>query len=186
MQWLTQILIPYRISLNKQHKKILLILDGHSTHTVDANLTFCQQNDIVPCLLPAHTSHITQPLDVGIFNSYKAAYRQCVSNNALDDIRYNWTSEATRNRVNMLGRALIANTRATLCANIKRAFYHTGIYPFSFNHFIFYTHSVSNVPPEVRDEAKRVMEQEREANKQRILNKGRVNVYDQIVLVADV
>lgn len=185
-QWLQQVLIPYRMSLNKQDKKVLLILDGHSTHTVETNLEFCNANGIVPCLLPAHTSHVIQPLDIGIFNSYKAAYRQSATNNALDDIRCDWASEATKNRLDMLGRSLIANTRAVTSANIRRAFFHSGIYPLSIDHFIFQCKSIRGVPPEVKNRAKATIDQEREERQQRIMSKGRINIVNQILLVDSV
>ena len=52
----------------------LLVLDGHeSHHSVDFEL-YCQQNNIITLCMPAHSSHLLQPLDVGCFSPLKKAY----------------------------------------------------------------------------------------------------------------
>jgi hypothetical protein len=52
----------------------LLVLDGHeSHHSTDFEL-YCKENDIITLCMPAHSSHILQPLDVGCFGPLKRAY----------------------------------------------------------------------------------------------------------------
>ena len=52
----------------------LLILDGHeSHHSTDFEL-FCQQHNIITLCMPAHSSHLLQPLDVGCFGPLKQSY----------------------------------------------------------------------------------------------------------------
>ncbi|KAL2885554.1 hypothetical protein HOO65_070016 [Ceratocystis lukuohia] len=52
----------------------LLILDGHeSHHSVDFE-KYCEQNHIITLCMPAHSSHLLQPLDVGCFGPLKKAY----------------------------------------------------------------------------------------------------------------
>lgn len=52
----------------------LLIVDGHeSHHSVDFEL-YCQQHNIITLCMPAHSSHLLQPLDVGCFSPLKRAY----------------------------------------------------------------------------------------------------------------
>ena len=52
----------------------LLILDGHeSHHSTDFEL-FCKEQSIITLCMPAHSSHILQPLDVGCFGPLKKAY----------------------------------------------------------------------------------------------------------------
>ena len=50
----------------------LLIFDGHGSHTTPDVLRHCILNNIQVTLLPAHSSHLTQPLDIGVFSSMKA------------------------------------------------------------------------------------------------------------------
>jgi hypothetical protein len=58
----------------------LLVLDGHeSHHSVDFEL-YCKENDIITLCMPAHSSHILQPLDVGCFGPLKKAYGRQIEN----------------------------------------------------------------------------------------------------------
>ncbi len=181
-----QVLIPYRQSLEMGNEKILLVLDGHGTHTSVENVAFCRANQIYVSLIPPHTSHVIQPLDIGIFNSYKAAYRQSVSNSSISDIRYSWPSEATQQRLIMLGRSLIANAKSVTKAHIRRAFFHSGIYPLSFEHFIYYCHNIRDVPQEVREHAKTVFEDEQQQKRQRLESRPRNRIVDAIVFSSEV
>jgi hypothetical protein len=56
----------------------LLIVDGHGSHTSDEFMTMCYLNNVYLLFLPAHTSHVLQPLDLGCFSSLKAVYRRQV------------------------------------------------------------------------------------------------------------
>ena len=182
-QWLEIILLRHRQGLNKSDERILLIMDGHGTHTMESSVDFCRLNKIDVCFMPAHTSHILQPLDVGIFSSYKAAYRRAAKERGINDVECSWASEATRNRCRMLGRALIANMHAVTAYKVRRAFYDTGIYPVSIEHFIVNCFCVRDVPPEVRVQAKEVVAKEKEDRAQRLQNRPRRNVHDQLLLV---
>jgi hypothetical protein len=56
----------------------LLIFDGHGSHTTTDVIRYCILNNIQLALLPPHTSHKTQPLDVGVFSSMKSHMtREC-------------------------------------------------------------------------------------------------------------
>ena len=44
----------------------MLVLDGHESHVNVSFNEFCKENDIIPICLPPHSSHLTQPLDVGL------------------------------------------------------------------------------------------------------------------------
>ena len=52
----------------------LLILDGHGSHITPEFDEFCSANRIISLCMPAHTSHLLQPLDVSCFSPLKAAY----------------------------------------------------------------------------------------------------------------
>jgi hypothetical protein len=54
----------------------LLILDGHESHKSLAFQTLCEESKIITLCMPAHASHILQPLDVGCFAPLKRAYKQ--------------------------------------------------------------------------------------------------------------
>ena len=55
----------------------LLILDGYVSHYYKF-LHYCQQNDITVFCLPPHSTHLLQPLDVGLFSQLQSHYRKAV------------------------------------------------------------------------------------------------------------
>lgn len=61
-------------------KKILLLLDGHTTHTknIEAINLACEY-DIIMLSFPAHTTHRLQPLDRSFFKSLKSSYNEASS-----------------------------------------------------------------------------------------------------------
>src|SRR5271169_6251117 len=52
-------------------KPCVLILDGHRSHCTDPFLAHAYLNNIIVMRLPPHTSHLLQPLDVGLFGPLK-------------------------------------------------------------------------------------------------------------------
>ncbi|XP_069685882.1 uncharacterized protein [Periplaneta americana] len=54
--------------------KVILILDGHHSHTSFATADLCEKYGIEVLLLPPHTTHALQPLDVCIFKPLKSYY----------------------------------------------------------------------------------------------------------------
>ena len=67
-------------------RPLLLLIDGHSSH-IDINTSkLCKDNNILLYCLPPHSSHITQPLDVGFYGPLKASWRKAVAKYALDNV----------------------------------------------------------------------------------------------------
>ena len=55
-------------------RPVLLILDNHSTHVDVKVVTRAKELGVIMMALPPHTSHLFQPLDVGIFSPLKKYY----------------------------------------------------------------------------------------------------------------
>jgi len=55
------------------NRKRLLICDGHDSHISAEFVRYCINNNILILLLVPHSSHLTQPLDVGVFGPLKRA-----------------------------------------------------------------------------------------------------------------
>ena len=73
--WLQDIFEPSTASPSdpsSPSNRRLLIVDGHGSHVKARFLLFCVDHAIDLMVLPAHTSAITQPLDVGVFGPLKA------------------------------------------------------------------------------------------------------------------
>ena len=60
-------------------RPVLLILDGHTSHITINVIEFARANEIHLLCLPSHTSHVVQPLDVGVFKSFKSFSKVCIN-----------------------------------------------------------------------------------------------------------
>ena len=56
------------------NRRRLLIVDGHSSHVNMAFLNKCDELRILVLILPPHSTHRLQPLDVGLFGKLSTAY----------------------------------------------------------------------------------------------------------------
>lgn len=52
----------------------LLVLDRHGSHLTPQFDQLCADYDIIPICMPAHSSHLLQPLDIGCFAVLKRSY----------------------------------------------------------------------------------------------------------------
>lgn len=69
-----QLVVPTSI----QPRFRLLILDGHGSHLTGAFIQYTIDHNVILLVLPPHTSHYLQPLDVGVFTHMKSRYRSRV------------------------------------------------------------------------------------------------------------
>jgi len=74
LHWLRHVFDP-QTKARANGKPRILISDGFGTHESAELLRFAFENDIRLLRLGSHTSHKTQPCDVGPFGPLKAAYR---------------------------------------------------------------------------------------------------------------
>lgn len=58
--------------LRSNGQRLLFVIDGYGSHVQFNTLQLFRENDIIVIALPAHTSHVLQPLDVSVFSSYKS------------------------------------------------------------------------------------------------------------------
>ena len=73
--WLKHVFLPETEPDDKAEWRILL-LDGHGSHICADFMWECKQNKVHCIYLPAHTSHILQPLDLSCFSPLKTRYRK--------------------------------------------------------------------------------------------------------------
>lgn len=59
-----------------QLRPVLLIMDGHSSHITLKTIESAKTQNIDILLMPAHMSHLLQPLDLAIFSPLKGAYKK--------------------------------------------------------------------------------------------------------------
>lgn len=121
-QWLSTCFEPSTRPNSNQHR--LLIVDGHSSHLSVEIVEFCLNHDIDLLCLPSHSTHLLQPLDVGLFSPLKEYY--C---NLLDL----WTRThpyQAFNKGDFFPLLMQARRQAFTEKNIKSAFATTGIHPY--------------------------------------------------------
>ena len=66
----------------------MIVLDGHESHQSAEFEAFCKENNIITISLPTHSSHLTQPLDVGCFSALKKAYGRQIEHFVRAHINY--------------------------------------------------------------------------------------------------
>jgi hypothetical protein len=72
-EWLTTVFEPSTRPTDPSHHR-LLVMDGHGSHITANVIAFCIRHAIDLLILPPHTSHTLQPLDVSVFSPLKRAH----------------------------------------------------------------------------------------------------------------
>ena len=122
IEWLEKVFLPQTQPEDLADAR-LLIIDGHGSHTSEEFMTICYLNHIYLLFIPAHTSHVLQPLDLGCFSSLKAAYRRILGEHtALTD-----TSKV--GKANFLEFYARAREVGFQEKNIRSGWKATGLYP---------------------------------------------------------
>ena len=120
--WLKQLFDRY--TKTSGNRRRLLIVDGHSSHV---NMSFIELADslrIILLILPPHTTHRLQPLDVGLFQPLSTAY--LVALNRVIYESQSFTSMTKRLFWTVFKEAWEV---AFTVENIKKAWAKAGIYP---------------------------------------------------------
>lgn len=105
---------------------VLLIYDGHKSHVAVSVTEWAKARNIAILVLPAHCSHILQPLDVGCFGPLSR-----ILNNSCH--KYIREHREPINRYNICKLASDAYVKALSPNNLKISFVKTGIYPLNKN-----------------------------------------------------
>jgi hypothetical protein len=101
----------------------LLILDGHASHISTKAIKFCVASKIIPLCLPPHTTHLLQPLDVGIFAALATAYKAGVRERSKFIVSY------SIDKIDFLEIYGSAREKAITPLNIEKAWKAVGLEP---------------------------------------------------------
>jgi hypothetical protein len=101
----------------------LLIMDGHGSHMTKDFIDFCYEYKIHPFLLPAHSTHLLQPLDVGCFQPMKHHHQQLLEENI-------WYGGIDFDRSDFLACFQQISDRTFKAGTIRHAWQKTGLSPF--------------------------------------------------------
>jgi len=124
ISWLQDVFIPATQPAQPSTPR-LLILDGHGSHETTDFMWLCYSNDIYLLFLPAHSSHVLQPLDVAVYGPLKTAYRKELG------YLHQATDSTAIGKRNFL--ACYRKARQVACSiqNIKAGWKTTGLWPIS-------------------------------------------------------
>jgi hypothetical protein len=127
-EWLKQCFDPATRE-KANGKKRLLICDGHDSHISAQFIRYALDNNIVVLLLPPHSSHILQPLDVGIFGPLKAAIGAQLS-------RLYATELGRLQKVEWIEKYMPARSTAITTRNILSGWRGSGLSPINANRIL--------------------------------------------------
>jgi hypothetical protein len=123
LNWLQNHFIPH-IQGRSKGKYRLLVLDGHGSHLTAQFDQICKEHNIIPICMPAHSSHLLQPLDVGCFAPLKRAYGGLVESLTRNGINH-------IDKLDFLAAYPEARVKAFQDASIQSSFRTTGLVPFN-------------------------------------------------------
>jgi len=123
MYWLTRCFEPEtRDKAAGEYR--LLIYDGHDSHITGPFIAHCIDHKIILFILPPHSSHMTQPLDVAVFGPLKkhmaAEIDTLISTGIISRVM----------KVEWLTAYVVAHNKVFSARNILSAFRGAGIHPF--------------------------------------------------------
>ena len=96
----------------------VLICDGHNSHISGDFIRHCIQCNIILLLLPPHSSHLTQPLDVRVFGPLKkvisASVSQLIQTGISHMQKFEWVQHYSKARSTVLHHIAVQATSTPL------------------------------------------------------------------------
>jgi DDE superfamily endonuclease len=120
-EWVKSTFEPETAKIAEGRRR-LLIFDGHISHCSLKLILFAESKGITILLLPPHTTHRLQPLDVGVFGPLSQAWKRVVK-----DMANKGYIVRKNNLISMYSQA---RKQALTEANIRTAFKRCGIEPY--------------------------------------------------------
>jgi len=102
----------------------MLVFDGHGSHISDEFTWYCWQYDIIPFRLPAHSTHLLQPLDVGVFQPLKHWHQVALH----ESVQY---GDVEYSKTDFLAAYQTMRQRTFKSSTILSAWRKVGLFPFN-------------------------------------------------------
>ena len=93
LQWFLKLFVPSVTHLLSKGP-VVLFVDGHQSHISLQLVKTAKENGIHLYCLPPHTTHILQPLDVGVYGPVKQAWKKILKDYKTETLAANVTKEA--------------------------------------------------------------------------------------------
>lgn len=104
-----------------------LFFDGHHSHISVSVIQHCQDNNVHLMLLPSNTTHVLQPLDVGVYGPLKQAWKKILADYKLATRASNIGKEEFPSLLYQLW------DRSFKPQHLQGGFKETGLFPFKYS-----------------------------------------------------
>ena len=141
LQWLEKVFNKSTRTQTGRSRRRLLIVDGHSSHVNLPFLEYADANSIIILVLPPHTTHRLQPLDVGLFSPLAQHYSQ-----QLDVVMRNSLGITSITKHIFWPIFYSAWQKSFTTENIQSAFEATGIFPLNASRVLDVLNPPSHTP----------------------------------------
>jgi hypothetical protein len=139
LTWFEEKFLPFTASRRSAATPVILILDNFSGHVHPSTLQVAKDNHVIMVGLPPHSTHITQPLDVGLMKPLKDYWTRAISTL---QVQNPWERYTEQDVISLLcspakslgtmpkgDRSWSPFAKAFTPHNIKSAFAQTGLWP---------------------------------------------------------
>lgn len=116
---------------NQVAMPVALFMDGHTSHISLPLSLFCKEKGIILVALLPNSTHLLQPLDVGVFRPVKGTWK-----NVVHDFRVN-NNYAKLKRTDFAMQVQKCFEKSLKVETIKNSFRSAGIFPFDYNNIDF-------------------------------------------------
>ena len=125
LNWLQTVFDRYTCQKAGNRRRMLLV-DGHSSHVNMAFIDACDHRRILLMILPPHTTHRIQPLDVSLFSPLATYYT-----NGLNDLMFKSLGMVSMSKRSFWKVFWPAWNQAFSIENITSAYTKTGVWPYN-------------------------------------------------------
>jgi len=120
-EWFSSVFL---VSVKHIKDPILLLLDGHASHISPEVIRLAKANNVHMMCLPSNSSHLTQPVDVGLLKPVKTVFRQVVEEDGLNN---SFRQIGTNIFASLFGK-VVTSGKAFLRRHVVAGFEATGMY----------------------------------------------------------
>ena len=123
MKWMRDCFEPTtRAYLRGEYR--MLIVDGHASHVSTEFIRFTREHKIICLCLSAHSTHLLQPLDVGVFDPLKQNYKTLLA----EKTRFTTYNIDKADFISLIQKA---RQQGITARNIQSAWRATGLIPYN-------------------------------------------------------
>ena len=123
LEWFTKVFVPKTTPLVKGRWRLMLF-DRHSSYISSEVIRTCIANKIILLCLPPHSTHLLQPLDIGLFGPLTSFYKSIIR--AKTKFGYTFSVD----KLVFLDAYIEAREKAFSTKNIQSAWTKAGLLPF--------------------------------------------------------